>query len=86
MITTGKIQDATDRSCTLREFVKPLLHTNKINCYQMIEPVLGQLSRHTRADLFSDLSALMPVLLHLGTDDTPREIYEAVRDVTTWWP
>jgi hypothetical protein len=58
----------------------------KKECYPQIEITLPRIAQLKRSDLFVNLSVLLPVIIHLGTDDTPSEIYEAVRDVTTWWP
>jgi hypothetical protein len=54
--------------------------------FSMLEPPLFKLAKRTRSNLSSDIMALIPIFLQVGTDDIPREIYEAVRDVTTWWP
>ena len=54
--------------------------------YFLLETSLVELSHRTRENLFSDIAALMPVIIHIGTEDTPREIYEAIHDITTWWP
>jgi len=52
----------------------------------LMETSLADLSYRTRSNLLADLTTLMPVILHLSTDDTPCEIFAAVRDVTIWWP
>ncbi len=54
--------------------------------YKPVEITLSELSANTRSDLFNDLATLMPAIIHLGTPETPGEIYQAVCDVTTWWP
>ena len=54
--------------------------------YHYVDDFLFSPSYRIRANLCLDFVALMPIILHFGTEDTPHEIYEAVRDVTTWWP
>ena len=56
------------------------------NDYGTIETLLHQLAEGTRVVLFHQLTSIIPVVIRLGTKDTPREIYEAAHDVTTWWP
>jgi uncharacterized protein (DUF3820 family) len=80
------IKDEGDRTDVLSELAQPMMNISHKKSLLLMETSLAELSRRTRANLFSDLAALMPVILHLGTEDAPREIYEAVRDVTTWWP
>jgi hypothetical protein len=80
------IKDDVNRYNLLQNLAQPLMKISKDNVYVLIEKSLCQLATRTRANMFSDLAALMPVIIHLGTEDTPHEIYEAVRDVTTWWP
>lgn len=46
---------------------------------------LAILSQRTRSDLFSDISNLLPVFLHMGENGLDREILNAVRDVSKWW-
>ncbi|MGC4099003.1 MAG: hypothetical protein QM706_17980 [Nitrospira sp.] len=66
-----------DRSCVLSELAQPLTLISKEGCYQHIATTVTRLAQRVRNCLFSDLSALLPVLIHIGTDDIPREIYEA---------
>jgi hypothetical protein len=80
------IQNIENRARQLSTLIKPLLSGDKENCYFILEKALPKLSNRTRDRLLSDIEILLPIFIHLGTADTPREIYEAVRDVTTWWP
>jgi hypothetical protein len=82
----NSIKYQTSRTDLLSELVRPIINNPVGNVYEQIEGALQTSSLRTRADLFFDCAALMPVIKHIGTPDTPREIYEAVRDVTTWWP
>jgi hypothetical protein len=80
------IQEKESRSDILSELAYSMTNLLPKEIYFLLENSLVILSHRTRADLFSDLAALMPVIIHIGDEDTPREIYSAVRDVTTWWP
>jgi hypothetical protein len=80
------IHDKKARASVLSALAQPMIKIPSEKSLLPIETSLVEFSQRTRADLFSDLAALMPIIIHLGTDDTPREIYQAVRDVTTWWP
>ncbi len=78
--------DGAYRQEILSTLVRPLFTASKNKAYLLLEMTLDKLSLSKRMYLFSDLAALMPVIVHIGTPDTPREIYSAIRDVTTWWP
>jgi len=80
------IQVGEYRAEVLSALAQPFIRAGSRECYPSIESMLGTLFLRARDDLFSNLAALMPVIIHIGTDDTPHEIYEAVRDVTAWWP
>jgi hypothetical protein len=84
--TAQTIQDGWHRRRVLRNLVQPLMKVGKQECYEWIDATFDQLSLRMRAQLFSDLSALLPVLLYLGVEGLDREILFAVLDVTTWWP
>jgi hypothetical protein len=84
--TARTIDDLMDRSATLSKLNQPLLILAIKDSYFCLSYSLPKLSQRGRANLLSDIAALMPIIFHLGTDDTPREIYAAVRDVTAWWP
>ena len=87
LIAACAIRNKWYRAALLSYLSQPLIMClPKKECYPYIELMVAQLALGTRADLFFDLAALMPVLVHLGTNDAPREIYKAVHDVTTWWP
>lgn len=47
---------------------------------------LPALARRTRADLLSDLQALVPVIATLGGETAVVETFNAVADVGRWWP
>jgi len=70
----------------LSDLPQPLSKAPLSVSYHWFEQTLPILASHTRKDLFSDLSALLLWFTYLGGEDTAREIYLAVRDVTTWWP
>lgn len=80
------IQEASLRARLLSALTQPMLNRSIEECYQYMDTCLAKLSQRTRSNLFSDISALLPIIIRLGTPDTSREIYEAVHDVTTWWP
>jgi hypothetical protein len=86
LVDAQMITDEVMRASEVRKLALWMSNVPVRECYLPIETSLTDLSYRTRADLFSDISAIMPVIIHLGTEDTPREIYEAVCDVTTWWP
>jgi hypothetical protein len=44
------------------------------------------LSRRTRPNLLSDLTALMPIIHRLGGEKAIRDTLDAVQKVTKWWP
>jgi len=85
---TWKIDDILSdlRTDILRNLVKPMIEISFEECYLLVETSLHELSQQKRSELFSGISIIMPVIIHLGTDDTPSDIYEAVHAVTTWWP
>jgi hypothetical protein len=70
----------------LSALAQPMMKISHKKSLLLMETSLAAHSQRTRSSLFWDLAALMPVFIHVGTDEAPREIYEAVRDVTTWWP
>ena len=74
------------RARWLNELVQPIMKRPQVESYSLLTSGISKLAKRTRPNLLSDLTVLMPVIIHLGTPNTPREIYEAVRDVTTWWP
>jgi uncharacterized protein (DUF3820 family) len=80
------IQVEGARASVLSELASPLLKILYGDRYCYLEYSLSILSHRTRPDLLSDMTALMPVLIEIGTEDTPHEIHQAVRDVTKWWP
>ena len=80
------IQFEEYRARVLSALAQPMMKLSHEKSLLLMGTTLAELSHRTRVNLYSDLAALMPVIIHIGTEDTPREIYEAVRDVTTWWP
>lgn len=50
------------------------------------EEVLPVLAAHSRRDILSDLSALVPLIAALGGVAVIREIVQAILDVGRWWP
>ena len=68
------------------DLIEPLRKAPTIDSYHWFEKSHLTLASRERKDLYSDINALLPFLLHLGTKGTAREIYLAVRDITTWWP
>jgi hypothetical protein len=80
-----EIQVASDRVWVLKELAQSLPNLPVSKCYSMIEPTLTRLSQRTRADFFSDISALLPVFIHLSREGVDGEIWQAVRDVSVWW-
>ena len=47
---------------------------------------LHALARHRRAKLLDDLTALLPLIEHLGGGEAVQETFLAMRDVARWWP
>ena len=43
-------------------------------------------ARHRRAELLHDLTALLPLIEHLGGGEAVQETFLAMRDVAKWWP
>ncbi len=83
--TTWAMQEG-EHGVILEELVQPLMSISSRECYPIMEIALAKLSLQSRASLFSDISLILPVFIYIGSDNIAREIYEAVRDVTTWWP
>lgn len=84
---THKMDDKHSRYTILSILTNSLEKLTAQECYGMVfEAALSRFTQRNRANLFSDVSALMPFIIHLGVNNTPYKIYEAVRDVTTWWP
>lgn len=69
----------------LKDLVHPMLNLPRNKSLSLIEASLDELSRRKRSDLLSDSLILLPVLLHLGDENTATEIYNAIKDVVTWW-
>jgi hypothetical protein len=86
LIAARTIDNASNRASVMVHLVRNLLKIPLPMCYEYMEVSIKESSRNIRSELFSDIVALMPVIIHLGTEDTRTEIYSAVRDVTTWWP
>jgi len=74
------------QSIMLGALVKPLLKVSNQDSYRLLEDMLLEYVQRTRTYLFPCISRLLPVFLRIGQKNTSREIYQAVRDVTTWWP
>lgn len=54
---------------------------------QLLWPeTLHDLADRPRSELLDDLTALLPLIEHLGGQEAVVETYKAVRDVTQWWP
>lgn len=47
---------------------------------------LRGLARYPRTELLSDLTALLPLIQHLGGQAALDEMFYTLRDVTQWWP
>jgi hypothetical protein len=54
-------------------------------CYSSLETAISTLSHRTRSNFFSDISALLPLLIMCGSEEIDREILQAVQDVSKWW-
>jgi hypothetical protein len=53
---------------------------------QLWPETLHALAQHTRRELLDDLTALLPLIEHLGGQAAIEGFFYALRDVTTWWP
>ena len=49
-------------------------------------PVLRALSSNSRRELQYDLTALLPLIEHVGGQAAILEMLQALRDVAAWWP
>ena len=80
------LQNHEARANVFSKFVHTLIRFQDVKSYFWYKNLLMSLSAQMRGALFSDISALFPLVIHHGGDNTTTEIYQAVRDVTTWWP
>ncbi len=79
------IQGEGDRTRVLSALAQPLVNSPIKKVYFDIEPSLGILALRNRANMYSDLSAMLPVFIHLGINGVDVEILQAVCDVSAWW-
>lgn len=79
------IQNEWMRVRVLRTLVQPLINLPINMCYMAIEATLDHSSLCKRADLFLNISALLPVFLHLSKENMSEEVLSAVCDVSSWW-
>ena len=86
LATTRALDDEGDRPRVLSALAQPLSKVSMLECYLMMEPTLIELALRTRHNLFSDISALLSVFFHLGTNEVAVDILQSVHDVTEWWP
>jgi HEAT repeat protein len=54
--------------------------------WRLWDQTLPALANRTRADLLTDLRALLPILVRLGGAPAVAESFRAVQDVRRWWP
>lgn len=85
-ITAQRIPIEWERVNVFNELVSNMNCPIFDHSYLLLLDALPLLSERSRHNFLSDLSALMNFVLLLGEDELPREIYETVREVTTWWP
>lgn len=55
-------------------------------CRDIISELMQSQSRHSRQEFLRVLSAIVPIIFHLGGPGAIREVYYAIRDVSFWWP
>ena len=80
------IGDEKARSGALAALAPHLVKLSPETLYPLWNATLQLAATHTRADLLSDLRALVPVLAARGGAEAVAETCRAIRDVGRWWP
>jgi hypothetical protein len=57
-----------------------------VEAYIILEENTSRLALSKREDYLSNIMIFMQPITSISLNDTSREIYFAIRDVTTWWP
>ncbi len=84
-----EIEDAKFRREALQSISpvwKTRLQTEPGEAYRTLGMLLRSSSNRQRAQLFTDLAALMPVLVTLGSQDTAIATARAIQQIGNWWP
>ena len=77
------IQPEYDRATALAALNPSFISAS--NRFDLWKDTLHFLSSYTRPDLLSDLTALTPLLVALGTEAIATETAQAIQDVAKWW-
>lgn len=81
--TACEIEDRSSRAGALRVVASVLVENRHLD---VLPTTLHRLASRTRADLLSDLTALMPAVAVLAGPAELVEITRAIVDVGRWWP
>ena len=77
------IQPEYDRATALAALNPSFISAS--NRFDLWKDTLHFISSYTRPDLLSDLTALTPLLVALGTEAIATETAQAIQDVAKWW-
>lgn len=80
------IEDENWRTKTIAAMAPKLVKLSPDDLYPLWQETLSILTRSTRSELLTGLSALVPVIVILGGQEAVRETFRAVQDVCRWWP
>jgi hypothetical protein len=80
------IADPGARDVALSAISTQLLRLRPPDAYRLWSKALHRSAEVSRADLLTNLLALMPVITHLGGSDTVDVMFQAIHDVGEWWP
>lgn len=83
---TRQMQDESECATLLESIADRIRHLPTQKRYLLLEETLPFIATTRRSNVFSHIAELIGSISATGNIDTPREIYSAVRDVTTWWP
>jgi len=83
--TPTKARDITETTFE-QSLIKFIYKSNVNESFEWFVNRLHAFADKKRTELLENIVIPFAILLHIGPSNTPREIYDAVRDVTTWWP
>jgi hypothetical protein len=80
------IADPVAREVALSAISTQLTRLRPPDAYRLWSKTLHRSAEVSRADLLTNLIALMPVITYLGGEETVSEISQAIHDIGEWWP
>lgn len=80
------VEDWQRRSLLLAELAQVLCAQPAVDLYELWQECLPVLSQRNRSDFLSDIGELIPVIQKLGGDAAVQRSFQAIVDVSSWWP